>query len=120
MKSEAANVPDYIKEAPDNRKVALQKFRTWCRVILVDYEETMAFGMPSYKNNDVVEIAFASQKNHTCFYVLKHEVMLANKKLLEGLNHGKGCIRFANPDKIDFEIIKKLLAATVQSKSKAC
>jgi len=46
-----------------------------------------------------------------------HDVMLSNKELLKGLNHGKGCIRYSNPDKIDFEIIKKLLIATVDQKA---
>ena len=54
------------------------------------------------------------------FYILIHEVMIENKDLLKGLNHSKGCIRFANPNKIDFEINKKLLVATVESGNKPC
>jgi hypothetical protein len=44
--------------------------------------------------------------------------MLDNKELLKGLNHGKGCIRYSNPDKIDFELIRKLLTDTVNSGKK--
>lgn len=71
--------------------------------------------MPAYKRNNTVEIGFASQKNFIAFYVAIHEVMLSNKDLLKALNHGKGCIRYANPDKIDFKIIKKLLTDTLTS-----
>jgi len=46
--------------------------------------------------------------------------MLDNQHLLKGLNHGKGCIRFSNPNKIDFELIKKLLTDTVGSDEKPC
>jgi len=51
---------------------------------------------------------------------LIHEVMLANKELLKGLNQGKGVIRFSNPDKIDFEIIENLLTDIVNSGKKPC
>ena len=44
--------------------------------------------------------------------------MLDNKKLLKGLNHGKGTIRYSNPGKIDFELIRKLLTGTVNSGEK--
>ena len=57
---------------------------------------------PTYKKDNGIEIGFASQKNHICFYCLIHDVMLDNKELLKELNHGKGVIRYSNPDKIDF------------------
>ncbi len=73
-----------------------------------------------HKKDKGIEIGFASQKNHICFYCLIHQVMLDNKELLKGLNHGKGCIRYSNPDKIDFELIRKLLTDTVNSGKKPC
>lgn len=46
--------------------------------------------------------------------------MLDNKDLLKGLNHGKGVIRFSNPDKIDFDVIRKILTETAESGFKPC
>ena len=43
-----------------------------------------------------------------------------NKESLKGFNHGKGVIRFSNPDKIDFELIRKLLTDTVNSDKNPC
>ncbi len=120
MKSEAKDVTDYLKEVPEKRLEALKKLRALCQENLQGYEESMAYKMPSYKRNDVVEVAFASQKQHICIYILKHDVMLANKELLKGLNHGKGCIRYSNPNKIDYEFIRKLLVETVASDSDIC
>jgi uncharacterized protein YdhG (YjbR/CyaY superfamily) len=80
----------------------------------------MAYKLPSYKKNNAVEIGFASQKNHICFYCLKHGVMQKNKKLLTGLNYGKGCIRYSNPNKIDFQIIKTILVDTFNSVEEPC
>lgn len=80
----------------------------------------MEYCGPTYQKDKGIEIGFASQKNHICFYCLVHEVMLDNKELLKKLNHGKGVIRYSNPDKIDFELIKKLLTDTVKSGKKPC
>jgi len=33
---------------------------------------------------------------------------------------GKGCIRFTKPDKIDFDVLKRLLRRTAGSKSAPC
>jgi hypothetical protein len=44
--------------------------------------------------------------------------MLANQELLQELNHGKGCVRYSNPNKINFDLIAKLLKDTVASTNK--
>ena len=85
-----------------------------------DKKTIYKYGGPTYKKEKGIEIGFANQKNHICFYCLVHEVMLDNKELLKGLNHGKGVIRFSNPDKIDFQLIRKLLTDTVNSNKKPC
>ena len=113
MKSEAKNVTQYLEGVPPNRLKALINLRGLCSAILSGYEESMEYKMPCYKLNDGVEVAFASQKQHICVYFLVHQVMLNNKNLLVGLNHGKGCIRYSNPNKIDFSIIETLLKATL-------
>ena len=120
MKSEARTVGDYLLEVPEKRVQALNKLRLLCLTHLPDYEESMVYKMPSYKRDGQVEVAFASQKQHICIYFLKHEVMLNNKEQLKGLNHGKGCIRFSKPDKIDYQLLTDLLKQTVESDSPIC
>ncbi len=120
MKSDAKTVTDYLTTVPEKRVSALTKLRELCLDHLPGYEETMAYNMPSYKRNNQVEVAFASQKQHICVYFLIHEVMLNNKEKLKGLNHGKGCIRYANPDKIDYQFITDLLKQTVKSEGAIC
>ena len=120
MKSTAKTVDQYLNEVPFERQDALKKIRSLCEKLLPGYEESMAYNMPSFKKNDMVEVAFACQKQHICLYILKHDVMLSNQDLLSKLNHGKGCIRYSNPNKIDFNIIVKLLQDTFKSSSKIC
>lgn len=120
MKSNTQTVDDYLKEVPKKRSEALKTIRELCVGILSGYSEDMSYGMPCYKRNDIVEVAFASQKQHICLYILIHEVMQDNASLLSGLNHGKGCIRYHNTDQIDFRLIEKILTETFKSESTAC
>ena len=120
MKSQAKKVLEYLKEVPEERVSTLKKIRELCLTHLPKHEESMSYKMPSYKRNDQVEVAFASQKQHICVYFLIHEVMLNNSELLEGLNHGKGCIRYSNPKKVDFGLLVKLLKATAKSDKTIC
>jgi len=84
------------------------------------HEENMVYKMPSYKRKNQVVVAFASQKQHICVYFLIHEVMLNNKERLVGFNHGKGCIRFANPDIIDYDLLIDFLKLTAASDARIC
>ena len=120
MKSAAITVDDYLKEVPIQRISALSRLRKLCQEYLPDHDESMVYKMPSYVRDNQVEVAFASQKQHICVYFLIHEVMLNNKDRLKGLNHGKGCIRYIKPDKIDYDLIADLLKQTRQSEDRIC
>ena len=120
MQSAATDVPTYLRQVPDTRRPALTKLRNLCVQILVGYEEGMDYGMPSYKKNGTVEVSFASQKNHISLYFLKKAVVDAHRAELVTASIGKGCIRYSRPEKLDFEVIEKLLVATRESEEIAC
>jgi uncharacterized protein YdhG (YjbR/CyaY superfamily) len=120
MQSKATSVAAYLDEVPAARRDQLTKLRDLCVKSLVGYEECMAYGMPCYKNNGTVEVAFASQKNYIAIYVAKQGVVDAFRGALAGAKIGKGCIRYSNAEKLDFEIINKVLRATRASKEAAC
>jgi uncharacterized protein YdhG (YjbR/CyaY superfamily) len=120
MQSKAVTVDIYLNEVPDERQNALNKIRELCINELQGYEETMRYGMPCYEKNSIVEVSFASQKNNITLYILKQDIMEKYKPELKGVSVGKGCIRFIKPDKIDFNIVKKMLAETYLSKDNIC
>jgi uncharacterized protein YdhG (YjbR/CyaY superfamily) len=121
MQSKAENVDEYLEEVPEERQEALTQLRNLCLDILDGYEENMGYGMPGYKKaGGEIEIAFASQKKYISFYVLKEDVLNKHRESLEGVNMGKGCIRYTKPEKIDFEIVKRLLQDSYISDSEIC
>ena len=121
MQSKAETVTAYLQEVPEKRQAALSQLRQLCREKLVGYEESMAYGMPSYKKkNGEVEVAFASQKNYISLYILKEEVLNKYRQDLAHLNLGKGCIRYRQPQQIDFDLVAQLLEESYQSASEIC
>ena len=122
MQSTALTVNEYLQEVPAERKPALERLRGLCQVLLPEHTECMRYGMACYERDGQVEAAFASQKNFIALYITKLEVMDAHRSLLtgRGISIGKGCIRYSQPERIDFAVVESLLKATRESCGKTC
>ena len=122
MKSKSVSVDAYLEEVPTERKDALSKLRDLCRATLKGFDESMEYGMPSYSRNGEVEVAFASQKKTISLYILKQDVMDAYKDKVtgKGINFGNGCIRYSKSERIDFDVVEKMLVATEKSDAPIC
>ena len=122
MQSQARDVTTYLEEVPVERKAALVQLRRQCLTALKGFEESMRYGGPCYSRNGVVEVGFASQKHFIGLYILRTDVMKKYKDLLKikGVSLGKGCIRYSRPEKIDFEVVEKMLKATLESTGEVC
>ena len=122
MQSKARDVTTYIDEAPPERQPALRRLREVCLAELDGFEETMDYGGPSYKRNGEVEVGFASQKHFIGLYILRTDVMAPHRDQLtgKGISVGKGAIRYSKPERIDFDVVKRMLRATVESTGPIC
>ena len=120
MQSTAKDVTSYLLHVPTERQGCLAAMRVLCLETLTDYHESMDYGMPCYAKDGKVEVAFASQKNYISLYILKKDVVDANRALLSGLNVGKGCIKYTRPANVDLDVVKKLLEDTLTFEDSAC
>ena len=122
MQSQAKDVTAYLEEVPAERRAALVQLRKQCLATLKGFEESMQYGGPCYSRNGEVEVGFASQKHFIGLYILRTDVMKTYQSQLKikGVSLGKGCIRYSKPEKIDFELVNKLLQATVESTGAVC
>lgn len=120
MQSNAPTVDEYLEEVPEDRVSALKHLRHLCQEHLVGFEESMMYGMPSYSRAGTVEVAFASQKNNIALYILRKDVLDVHRDAFPASSVGKGCIRYRNPARIDFDIVRDLLAKTAASTGEVC
>lgn len=108
VQSKAANVDDFMQEVAPERRPALDQLRALCLRAFGPESECMAFGMPAYGPPKLPWIAFNSQKQHIAFYV-GQTAMDAFSARLADIDHGKGCVRWRRPDKMDFDLIADML-----------
>lgn len=120
MQSDAADVDAYLSESPESRRGMLAALRSACLEELVGFAESMAYGMPSYRRDGEIEVAFASQKQYLSLYILRTDVMDAHRSHLDHLSVGKGCIRYRKPQDIDMNVVRSMLRTTAASKGKVC
>lgn len=120
MRSDAATVAEYLKEVPEERTAAIAHIRKLCQEKLTDFEESMQYGMPSYSRDGTVEVAFASQKNNISLYILRTDVLNQYRDKFPASAIGKGCIRYRNPNKIDFTMVEEMLVKTNESTGEVC
>jgi len=120
MSSREVDVARYIDEQPEEWRPALKKLRAACRRELRGYTEKMAYGMPSYVRDELVEVGFAKQARYLSLYILKQPVFDAHRADLAGLSLGKGCIRYRRPDQIDWSVVSKMLSETRASTDDIC
>ncbi len=109
MKSKSASVEEYVAEVPEERRAAITKLRSLCKKNLVGFEECMDYGMPCYKRDGVLRFAFASQKRNISIYGCGAPQVKDLRAKLAASSKGKGCVRFTNPEKIDFGVVDELL-----------
>ncbi|MGA2837748.1 MAG: DUF1801 domain-containing protein [Acidimicrobiales bacterium] len=115
MKSSAATVGDYVGQLDGTRRPVGELMRAACREHLGGYQELMARGMPTYARDGQPEVAFAKQATYLSLYILKKDVLDGHRADLRDLSVGKGCIRFRQPDRIDWALVGALLDETVDS-----
>ena len=132
MTSKATTVDQYINEAPDDRRAALQQLRTIILENLPEgFQEEISYGMIGYVVPHSIYpkgyhctpelplpfMSFASQKNSINFY---HMGIYAKPELYDWfvseypkhskqkLDIGKSCIRIKKPENIPFVLIGEL------------
>ena len=133
MTSKATSVDQYINEAPEDRRKALQQLRAIILKNLPEgFQEEMSYGMIGYVVPHSIYpkgyhctpelplpfMSFASQKNSINFY---HMGIYAKPELYDWfvaeypkhskqkLDIGKSCLRIKKPENIPFELIGELV-----------
>jgi uncharacterized protein YdhG (YjbR/CyaY superfamily) len=110
----------YIEDAPEERQSVLNALRASCLAELGGFQESMAYGMPSYSRAGEVEVAFASQKQYISLYILRTDVMAAHRAQLDDLSIGKGAIRYRKPEQVDLAVVRSMLLQTADSTGPVC
>jgi uncharacterized protein YdhG (YjbR/CyaY superfamily) len=114
------DVDAYIAAAPELRRQALDRIRRLCAEELDGFVEVMAYRMPGYARDDVVEFGFANHKQYISLYVVRTDVMTAHQDRLAGIDVGKGTVRYRNPQATDYDAVRSMLRQTAATRGSVC
>jgi uncharacterized protein YdhG (YjbR/CyaY superfamily) len=107
-----ATIDEYIADYPKSVQVILQKMRQTIAETAPGAEETISYGIPTFKLKGNL-VHFGAFKNHIGFYPTPRGLD-AFKKELADYEGAKGSVKFPLDKPIPFELVAKIVRFRVE------
>jgi uncharacterized protein YdhG (YjbR/CyaY superfamily) len=111
-RSQSKNIDDYIATFPQNVQHKLRELRSAIKEAAPEAEESISYGMPTFKLNGNL-VHFAAYKKHIGFYV-PSSVILAFKGKLSIYKQSKGTVQFPIDWPIPLDTVKEIVRFRVK------
>ena len=101
-------IDTYIQQFPEDVQLILNTIRKIIKDNVANVEESISYGMPSYKFNKKPLVYFAAYKNHIGFYATPS----GHKEFIDELSkykQGKGSVQFPLNQPIPYALIEKIV-----------
>lgn len=106
------SIDEYVAGLPEETRSILQKLRTTIAKSAPDAEESINYGIPTFKLNGNL-VHFAAFKNHIGFYPAPSGIE-AFKKELSVYEGAKGSIKFPLDKPLPYDLISKIVKFRVK------
>ena len=113
----AKNIDDYIAGFPEATQKSLNKIRATIQKVIPKAEETISYGIPTFKINGRYVIYFAGYKNHVSVYPAPRGNP-GFKKELSVYKGGKGTVQFPLDKPLPLELITRIAKFRLQANKK--
>lgn len=112
MISHAPTVAAFLQTLAPKERALFGKVRALLRKAHPQVEESMKYRMPTYLVGEYHLGAFNKQKQYLCLYLNPEAVDPYRKELkAAGLDCGKSCLRFTQPEKLPLPLAAKIIKA---------
>jgi uncharacterized protein YdhG (YjbR/CyaY superfamily) len=120
-KSRPTTIDEYLAAWDKGTRTALEKLRRAIRAAAPRAEECISYGVPAFRLNGRLLVAFGAAASHCAFY--PGAVVEAFEDELEGYDTSKGTIRFQPDRPLPVTLVRKLvraqMARTVRGRPRA-
>ncbi len=106
------NIGDYIATFPKNVQHTLRELRSAIKESAPEAEETISYGMPTFKLNGNL-VHFAAYEKHIGFYPTPSAI-LAFKEKLSIYKQSKGAVQFPIDGPIPLDIVREMVRFRVK------
>jgi uncharacterized protein YdhG (YjbR/CyaY superfamily) len=114
MASKFGSMDEYLAAQPDSQRLVLEKLRRTILAAAPEAEECFSYGMPAFRFEGRILVAFAARASHCALYPMSGETVAAFKADLVGYDTSKGTIRFQPGHPLPLPLIRKLVKARIQ------
>lgn len=102
------NIDEYIATFPESTQKILKEIRKTMKKMIPDAEETISYGIPTFKKNGRPVVYFAGYKSHVSVYPAPRGNPMFSKELAE-YKGGKGTVQFPLNQPIPLDLIKRIV-----------
>src|SRR3954469_16292146 len=113
MKAKPRTIDEYISRYPEDVRAILEKIRGIIRKAAPPAEETISYGVPTFKWDGPL-VYFAAFKSHISLYPMTAPIKTKFKNELTRYKGGKGTIQFPLDEPIPYGLISKLVKFKVK------
>jgi len=108
----ASSVDEYIAAQPPQTQLRLQELRAIVRSVMPDAQESISYGMPTYKSGPT-RIYFGAAKKHCALYATAWHVLGDEVKPYLA---SRGTIRFPLDRPVPEALARKLVQVTIEER----
>ena len=106
-------VDDYLAGRPADQQETLGALRADVARLAPDADETISYGMPTFKLDGKFLLSYAGWKRHCSVYPMTDTVVRRHAEALEGYGRTKGSLHFSKDQPLPDGVLEDLVAERV-------
>jgi uncharacterized protein YdhG (YjbR/CyaY superfamily) len=119
MRGKATSFDDYLEGVSAEHRAALERLRRTIRAAAPKVEETLSYGIPTFKLDGRGLVAFGAAAKHCALYPMSGRIIGQLEKELRGFDTSKGTIRFQPERPLPVTVVKKVLKLRIAENERA-
>lgn len=114
MEPVLSSIDEYFAGLPADRAAALERLRRIITESAPGAEECFSYGMPAFRFEKRVLVAFASRSGHLALYPMSGGIVGAFEADLAGFDASRGTIRFQPGNPLPDDLIRRIVRARIE------
>lgn len=110
MDTNLKTIDDYLATVDDDKRVALQALRKMILAIAPAAQETISYGVPTFKLDGML-VSFGAAKKHCALYGMSPKVFADLGDELAAYDTSKGTIRFQADTPLPEALVRRVVVA---------
>lgn len=111
--SKPSTIDQYLKGVSPKIRSLLVRVREAIRYTAPDAEESISYGVPSYKLNGKPLVYFGAGKEHGSIYGISQAIVKTYSEELDSFDKSKGTIRFTPDNPLPITLLRKMVKARI-------